>query len=142
MLDTPDEAETAFYSAFEALDLASMGEIWHDEKRTRCIHPGGDLLEGYGAVMESWRAILGGAQPPVIRVRLLDRLRNEDIAIHLVEERIGPSGDAAKLTRVLATNGYLRTPGGWRLFMHHASLPLVGGEQRRRPERPASPSLH
>ena len=141
MLDTPEQAESAFYAAFEACDLASMGEVWQNDSRTRCIHPGGDLLQGYAAVMESWRAILASAIPPVVRIRRLDRLRVDDVAIHLVEERIGPSGHRAELTRVLATNGYRRTADGWRLFMHHASLPLVRPGQQSA-KQTASPSLH
>lgn len=139
MFDTPEELESAFYTAFEACDLASMGKVWHDDPRTRCIHPGGDLLQGYAAVMESWRSILASATPPVVHIRRLDQLRVDDVAIHLVEERIGPSGNRADLTRVLATNGYRRTADGWRLFMHHASLPLVRpGQQSAKQTRPAS----
>jgi hypothetical protein len=44
----------------------------------------------------------------------------------LVEERIGPAAaDTSGLTRVLATNVYAHTGDGWRMVLHHATLPLV-----------------
>jgi len=134
MTDTPPESpeatETAFYRAFAAMDLAAMARLWLSGEDARCIHPGGDLLAGATAVLESWRQIFSGAAAPTVQHRVLHRTNAPGLSIHLVEERIGPSGaEAERLTRVIATNVYRETPGGWRIALHHATLPLV--EERK-----------
>lgn len=125
-LSSPDAAERAFYLAFEALDLALMGQVWLDDDSIRCIHPGGDLLAGRSTVLGSWRGILTASRHPQVRFRLLERVQHGDLALHLVEERIAPDAAASEDhgTRILATNVYRRTAAGWRLMLHHASLPL------------------
>jgi hypothetical protein len=137
-LTSPDAAEQAFYRAFETTDLALMGRLWLEGDAVRCIHPGGDLLTGYGPVLASWRGILAGADRPTLRYRVLDRQHAAELALHLVEEQIGPHGADVEtgLNRILATNVYQRTPGGWRMVLHHASLPLI--PPRTEPQEPRS----
>lgn len=129
--ESPEAAEEAFYRAFAATDLTAMAHVWDSAGDARCIHPGGDLLSGVAAVLESWREIFSGAAAPRVQHRLLHRASAGDLSIHLVEEGIGPGGAGdGDLTRVLATNVYRRTSDGWRMVLHHATLPLV----ERRPE--------
>jgi hypothetical protein len=139
-----DAVEAAFYSAFAATDLAGMARVWSSGSEVRCIHPGGDLLTGTTAVLESWRQILSGAAAPTVRHRLLHRTAAADLSIHLVEERIGPGGAAdGQLTRVLATNVYRDTPEGWRMLLHHATLPLVEESRKRgQAQAPDAARLH
>lgn len=122
---SPEAAESAFYAAFAATDLALMASVWLHAANARCVHPGGDLLEGYAAIMQSWHSILSAVASPTIRFRLIDRLESDGLSVHIVEERIGPAGEDSDLTRVLATNTYLRTDRGWRMVIHHATLPLI-----------------
>ena len=129
--DSADAAEKTFYAAFSATDLALMGELWLTGPQPTCIHPGGDLLQGYPAIMESWRTILGNGEAPMARFRVLERLTTPDLTIHIVEERIGRGGGGEdELTRILATNAYILTDDGWRMIMHHATLPLIAGGKR------------
>jgi ketosteroid isomerase-like protein len=135
--ESPEAAEAAFYGAFAATDLGAMAQVWLEGVGAICVHPGGALLLGKDAVMQSWSEILTGAAPPRIEYRLLSRIEVADLRVHLVEERIQAGGDpesAAGL--VIATNVYARGPQGWRLSLHHASLPLmprraVEGSERR-----------
>jgi ketosteroid isomerase-like protein len=128
--DSPQATETAFYRAFAATDLGAMARIWLSGEEARCIHPGGDLLAGAVAILESWRQIFAGAAAATVQHRLLHRTTAPDLSIHLVEERIGPADATAdRLTRVIATNVYRQTPDGWRILLHHATLPLV--EERK-----------
>jgi ketosteroid isomerase-like protein len=137
-LTTSSRAESVFYAAFEAADLGTMAAVWAPGDKTRCAHPGGDLIHGYDAVLQSWRSILASAEAPTVRFRVIDRLETDDLAVHVVEEYIAPAGDASRPTRVLATNIYLRTGEGWRIVIHHATLPIV--EKKEAP--PAAGRLH
>jgi len=123
---TPDGTEAAFYAAFAATDLTAMDRVWQDGDETVCIHPGGAFLLGKSAVMQSWAEILGGSAPPRIDYRLLSRIAAPDLEIHLVEESIRAGGDPnAQPNRVISTNVYARGASGWRMRVHHASLPLM-----------------
>ncbi|MCP5142182.1 MAG: nuclear transport factor 2 family protein [Chromatiales bacterium] len=128
--ETPDAAETAFYAAFEALDLGAMAAVWDAD--AVCVHPGGPLLRGHQAVMQSWTEILGNAEPPRIGFDVLQRTVSGDLAVHLVEERIHPKGKSSThAAAVIATNTYVRRDGGWKLLAHHASLPLMRKQAQR-----------
>lgn len=124
--ETAAAVEAAFYGAFADTDLTAMANVWHDGDEARCIHPGGDLLSGSGAVLDSWRQIFAGAAAPRVHHRLLHRTDAGALSIHLVEELIGSGDDPERhLTRILATNVYRQTADGWRMVLHHATLPLV-----------------
>jgi hypothetical protein len=123
MFEDPTTAEAAFYAAFRALDDKRMRSVWSDSATTSCIHPGGGLIRGTGAIIESWRTIFRGSRAPRLAYRLLGTNADGHLAVHTVEEEIaGASGRGAV---VLATNVYGRFDDGWRMLAHHASLPLV-----------------
>jgi len=122
---TPDAAEAAFYAAFAATDLGIMAGVWDDGEDTLCIHPGGGLLQGRAAVMQSWMEIFSGARPPTIEVEPVTTLVSGDLAVHVRTESIRPNGQPAEqASRVLATNVFRRRGGSWYLVVHQASLPL------------------
>ncbi len=130
----PGQAEAAFYHAFLKLDAVLMERVWSDGPETVCVHPGGDLLWGKAAVLQSWAEIFASAQRPSLRYQALQTTSAGDIVIHLVEETIRPgtSPDTAA-SRVLATNIYRRGTDGWRMTTHHASLPVMGSSRNGRP---------
>jgi ketosteroid isomerase-like protein len=127
-----DEVQAAFYRAFEELDLDLMGQVWIDDPEAVCIHPGGDLLEGREAILQSWAEIFAGAHQPTLVHRTLRRETAGDLEVHLVEELIRPSGGTAPPSRVVASNLYRRRRDGWRMLAHHASLPLMRAHARQR----------
>jgi hypothetical protein len=122
---TPNEAEEAFYASFLTLDADRMDSIWAVSSEVFCIHPGGELLRGRDAVMKSWLDIFASSDPPRLEYRLLYSRHEEKVAIHLVEEDIRPRGSSHRGALVLSTNIYVSEGEGWRLFSHHASLPML-----------------
>lgn len=134
---TPAEVETAFYQAFQALDLALMDAVWENGREVVCVHPAGQMLRGKHSVMQSWARLFDRAYRPALLFQPRQASVAEDLAVHLVEEliRTGEGGDSAP-TRVVTTNVYRRGEDGWRLLIHHASLPLVEGGPSN------SPMLH
>jgi ketosteroid isomerase-like protein len=139
--DTPTAAEAAFYGAFAATDATGMERVWGQDGPILCVHPGGALLAGRKAVLQSWIEIFAGAQSPGVEYRLLESFSDGGLAIHLVEERIRPSTSSrGEPTRVLATNTYRRADDGWRIVAHHASLPLMPPRGTGTPQ--AGPRVH
>ena len=135
---SPDAVEEAFYRAFSALDHAAMRRVWSAGDAVSCIHPGGPLLQGQQAVLQSWSEIFAGSQPPRLAWERLSAVEAGDLAVHVTAEHI-QSGDpdAGRGARVIATNVFRREAAGWLLIQHHASLPVM---RQSRPQR--SRSLH
>ena len=100
------EAEAAFYAAFQMSDLEGMMLIWDDHEAV-CIHPFGERIEGKSAISQSWQAIF--AHEVQLRFTLSDSwvFSGDSHAIHLVRENISvEESDGDKTMVVLATNAY------------------------------------
>jgi len=122
---TPEEAQEAFYAAFAATDLEAMAEVWGDASDSLCIHPGGGLLLGTTAIMQSWMEIFSAAEPPSVAVEPVTSMTSGDLAVRVVVELIRPNGRPREApSRVLATNVFRCRNDSWHLVGHHASLPL------------------
>ncbi|HSF47011.1 MAG TPA: nuclear transport factor 2 family protein [Burkholderiales bacterium] len=118
---TSEEAETAFYEAFERADLEAMMAVWAEDEDIVCVHPTGPRLLGLEQVRESWRQIFSGG--PSLRFRLSDQqvLRGMLLSIHSLYEHVTLSGEAQPRNPIVATNIYVLTDRGWRMLAHHAS---------------------
>jgi len=123
LFPTPDDAETAFYEAFERGDLAAMMAVWAEADSVVCVHPRGPRLVGFDAVRDSWAQIFAGGGTQ-LRVRATDvrRFDGNSVAVHaLVEVLTSPAQPGAQGQSVCATNVYELTDGGWRMVVHHAT---------------------
>ena len=115
-------ANESFYSALESLDLARMSDVWLHEESVHCIHPGGDLLQGWNAVRASWEQILARTgwirvTPTGVDVRLAG-----DLAVVVCSENITAKQEGdVRVAVALATNIFRRAADGWRMIHHHAS---------------------
>lgn len=113
------EVEAAFYDALNRADLDALMALWADDEEIVCIHPGGPRLIGHAAIREAWRAILehGGLH---IRPSQLHETHNLMSSVHTVIE--GTTAATGEPAHLLATNVYVKTPRGWRIVLHHASV--------------------
>lgn len=119
--DTPEEAETVFYFAFENGDLDAMADIWAHTEGVACIHPNAPRLTGYAQVMQSWRDILANTAGFRISVQTLHAYTDGRLSVHLVNETLVDENTRSRPVSVLATNAYHKTESGWRMVLHHAS---------------------
>ena len=117
---TPQDAETAFYEAFEHADLEAMMAVWAEDEDVICVHPSGPRLVGHGPIRESWRQIFTNG--PKLRFHLVGQqyLRGMLLSVHSVYENIVVTGETAPRSPIIATNIYLLTEKGWRMLLHHA----------------------
>ncbi|MBC3870760.1 YybH family protein [Undibacterium oligocarboniphilum] len=116
-----DEVESAFYDAISRADLDGLMHLWADDEEIVCIHPGGSRLIGHAAIRASFEVIFerGSVQ---IAASQLHATHNMLTAVHSVIEQIPRQSDAIPDVHILATNVYVKTPHGWRITMHHASV--------------------
>ena len=125
MSDLHPEVEAAnsrFYRAFEALDLARMEAVWSHGEHVSCVHPGWPLLTGWPAVRDSWSAIISNTEEMRFTISDVRVVAAREIAVVTCTENIlSGMGGRIAVTSVLATNVFERSPDGWRLILHHAS---------------------
>ncbi|BBB68125.1 YybH family protein [Undibacterium sp. TC4M20W] len=116
-----DEVEAAFYDALSRADLDGMMALWAEDEEIVCIHPGAARLIGHAAIRSSWEAIFerGSVQ---IRPLQLHATHNMLTAVHSIVEEFQRPSDGSQDVHILATNVYVKTPRGWRITMHHASV--------------------
>jgi ketosteroid isomerase-like protein len=129
---TPQEAEAAFYAAFEAGDLAAMMAVWADSDAVECIHPLGGRLTGRKAVEEGWRQVLGGARRLKVQRKGVRYAHTRSVALHTLTEHIRVEGGSQTTAPIIATNVYHHTPQGWRMILHHASPSPEGARHKSR----------
>lgn len=137
LFPAPEDAETAFYDAFERGDLAAMMAVWAESDDIVCMHPQGPRLVGFEAVRDSWVQIFSAAVQ--LRVRTIDvrKFDGQGVRVHAVVEVLSSTGGKPGATQsVCATNVYELTDAGWRMVAHHAS-PLP---EEAPSEPPATPS--
>jgi uncharacterized protein (TIGR02246 family) len=120
LLATPEDAETAFYAAFERGDLRAMMTIWAEDEGIVCVHPLGPLLIGRKAIQHSWKVIFARSANMKFTVDRQLRTADDSVAVHVVYEHIELPGQQRRQT-VIATNAYRRTHSGWYMILHHAA---------------------
>ena len=120
-LGTADDVEAGFYDAIARADIEALMSLWADDEEIVCIHPGAPRLVGHSAIRASWEAIFerGGVR---IRPVQLHASHNLMTATHNVIEEVHRPESELQDVHILATNVYMKTPYGWRIVMHHASI--------------------
>lgn len=124
-----------FYTAIESADLDKMTEVWAEDStddQVSCVHPGWTLLTGRSEVLRSWALIM--ANTTYIQFVLTDVSTTVlgDVAVLTCVENILTAGEEGEASfaagKVVASNVYIRTSQGWRLWMHHGSPVLQGDD--------------
>ncbi len=121
LLRTVDDTEAAFYDALGRADVEALMALWADEEDIVCIHPGAPRLIGYAAIRASWEAIFEHGGIAIHPMRLAS-IQNVMMALHSVIEEVDRAKTDQQNIHILATNIYVKTPHGWRIVTHHASL--------------------
>ena len=120
--DTVNQANAAFYRAFEALDLRAMEEVWAHGEHVKCVHPGWPLLTGWEAVRASWETIFLNTQEMRFTLTDVRVAAAGDLAwVTCTENILSDTDGRVGVTSILATNLFERDRGAWRMVHHHAS---------------------
>mgnify|MGYP000010835014 CR=1 FL=1 len=116
-----DELEIAFYDAISRADLDGLMALWAEDEEVVCVHPSARRLVGHAAIRASWEAMFerGGIH---IHATQLHATHNMLTAVHSVLEEVQRQHDEPQDVHIIATNVYMKTPHGWRVVLHHASV--------------------
>ena len=120
-MGTAVDAEAAFYDAIARADIQALMALWAEDDDIVCVHPGGGRLIGHAAIRASWEAVFERG-PVHISVSRLHETHNMLTAVHSIVEEIHRSEGRQPDLHIIATNVFLKTPQGWRIVIHHASV--------------------
>jgi uncharacterized protein (TIGR02246 family) len=138
LFPNPQDAEVAFYDAFQRGDLDAMMAVWAEDDDVYCVHPGGSRLTGIEQIRESWRQIFAAGTNVRIQLRGVQQMRGGLLAVHSLYEYISVIGERSGTNVIAATNVYLNIGGGWRIVAHHGS-PMASPPAQTPPE--STPTL-
>jgi ketosteroid isomerase-like protein len=124
------QANSKFYQALSDGDLVSMGEVWINEPKAKCVHPGWPMLYGWEAIRESWKNMFQAGTPARIEISDVRVHVSGDLAWVICIEKISQKpGDETRLRYAQSTNVYELSGYSWRLVIHHATpVPVPAGE--------------
>lgn len=116
------EVNNSFYKKFRAKSWKGMSRLWLRADYVKCIHPGGEMLSGYEAVMENWHLVFNWSQRydfvlSDLRVRVAG-----EVAWVTLKEFVNSS-----MEPLMATNCFEFHDGHWYIVHHHSSPQLEGG---------------
>ena len=138
---TAQDAENAFYEALERADLEAMMAVWSEDEEIVCVHPAGQRLAGQAQVREVWQQMFAGGANMRVQIAQRVAVTGMMVAVHSVYENIAVAGEQRPRPPMVATNVYLRTPSGWRMAVHHASLAPGEPVANAEPATPSSPKI-
>ncbi|MEO1591218.1 MAG: nuclear transport factor 2 family protein [Cyanobacteria bacterium J06632_22] len=117
-----EQANAAFYRAFEKKDLTALTDICSQSIDSLCIHPGRTALKGWPAISASWQKIFQATQYLEIDTDIQSIQVTGDLAyVVLIENVRQVSGRRQAKARSMATNIFERMGGHWYLVHHHGS---------------------
>lgn len=121
-IEAVKQANSAFYRAFESLDVHRMRAAWAQSEEIACVHPGWPLLTGFEKVMESWKRIFENTSMMQFTITGAVVRIEGDAAWVMCTENINTlmDGKVAE-AKVQATNVFTRRDGRWLMVHHHGS---------------------
>ncbi len=129
------DANTAFYEAFETLDIQKMDALWVQEDYIKCIHPGWEACQGWPDVRDSWVLIFNHTHEIKFTISLIDVIVKNDLAWAVCNESISTKDNEKWLEgHVLSTNIFERREGAWLLVHHHGSPVIATGKENEEDE--------
>jgi len=126
-----EEANLAFYEAFEHRDITRMERVWSRSQHARCIHPGWEPVVGWVDIRQSWVDIFRTMKSIDFTLEDVHVEVSENTAwVNLVAHAdLETDDDEAFETSVVSTTILERSEGQWYVVLHHSSHFADGDEE-------------
>ncbi len=134
-LETVLAANRAFYDALEAGDLDLLGALWLPGPHTLCVHPGAEPLRGTPTILRSWAAVMSAMLYMQFFLTDVEVALGPDddgsgrVAMVSCTQNLLTAGESGDETfsgaKAVASNVFVRTGTGWRMWSHHSSPVLT-----------------
>lgn len=137
-------ANQGLYDAIEAGDLDLMRSVWAPGDETVCVHPGSEHITGTSSILRSWAVVMANTGYiqfilSGVSVTLMPRTAGDVADVepmmavvscteNVLSEAAGESVQTFAGGRAVANNVLVRTPTGWKIWMHHSSPVMMPEE--------------
>ncbi len=112
----------AFYRSFEKRDIKKMSQVWWQGATSTCIHPGGNVLQGWDVIFSSWETIFKNTDYLEIDTEPINIELGQDIAYIVLIEKVIQINRGRRLeAESIATNSFRKMAQKWYLVHHHGS---------------------
>lgn len=112
----------AFYRSFEKRDIQKMSQVWWQGSTSTCIHPGGNILQGWDVIYSSWKTIFQNTDYLEIDTEIINIELGQDIAYIVLIEKVTQVNRGRRLeAESMATNSFRKMAQKWYLVHHHGS---------------------
>lgn len=116
------DVNDAFYRAFEKQNITLMNQTWWQGEGSVCIHPGGNIIQGWDEIRASWDKIFKNTEYIEINTEIVTTEVDYAVAYVIVIENVMQVRNRRKLeAKSLATNSFRKMAQQWYLVHHHGS---------------------
>ncbi|MGI9534007.1 MAG: YybH family protein [Thermodesulfobacteriota bacterium] len=115
-----------FYEALGTRNVKLMKEVWANDEKVGCVHPGWTILRSWVAIMQSWENVFDPADQVDINLSDIKLNIKGNLAwITCVQEMVYINRDPVSYNLSQSTNIFEKSNEEWKLVVHHASpIPL------------------
>ncbi|MGI9553815.1 MAG: nuclear transport factor 2 family protein [Thermodesulfobacteriota bacterium] len=115
-----------FYKALGTRNVRLMKEVWANDEKVGCVHPGWTVLRSWSAIMQSWENVFDPSDQVDINLTDIKINIKGDLAwVTCVQEMVYIKRDPVSYNLSQSTNIFEKTDDEWKLVVHHASpIPL------------------
>lgn len=130
-LERVESANLEFYEAFSAKDMERMARLWAKTPHVRCVHPGWELVTGYGEVVRSWQDIFNSIEDVEVTINdvQVEVVGTVAWVNQIVDLAITTADEEAFEASVVTTNLFEYAQGTWFMVLHHSSNFLEGDDE-------------
>jgi len=111
-----------FYKALGTRDLELMKEIWVQDERAGCVHPGWTILRSWENIFQSWENVFDPRDQVDINLSHINLSINKTHAwLTCVQEMVYIKREPSTFNLSQSTNVFEKNENGWLMILHHAS---------------------
>ena len=111
-----------FYDALGTRNIHLMKEVWANEEKVGCVHPGWTILRSWEAIMQSWEGVFDPEDQVDINLSEIRIKIKDNIAwLTCVQEMVYIRRDPVSFNLSQSTNIFEKSNNEWKMVIHHAS---------------------
>ena len=111
-----------FYDALGTRNIHLMKEVWANEEKVGCVHPGWTILRSWEAIMQSWEGVFDPEDQVDINLSEIRIKIKDNIAwLTCVQEMVYIRRDPVSFNLSQSTNIFEKNNNEWKMVIHHAS---------------------
>ena len=116
------EINRLFYEALGTRNIELMKEVWANDEKVGCVHPGWTILRSRDAIIQSWESVFDPEDQVDINLTEIDiKIKNNIACLTCVQEMVYIKREPLSYNLSQSTNIFEKFNEEWKMVVHHAS---------------------